>query len=62
LGLHRYDLAQGFQPKAKRLTGRSPDELMAQASEMFGAEPSYRWSSAQVLDWQGGPAIWAQWA
>jgi len=61
-GLHRYDLAQGFQPKGVRLVGRRPDALLGQASQLFGAEPSYRWSSADVPDWRGGPAFWAQWA
>lgn len=61
-GLHRYDLAQGFQPKAVRLAGRSPDELIDRASELFTAPPCYRWSSQDVPDWHGGPAIWAQWA
>jgi len=61
-GLHRYDLAQGFQPAFTRVRGRSADDVMGQASELFGAEPVYRWSSAEVPDWRGGLAIWAQWS
>lgn len=61
-GLHRYDLAQGFQPAFTRVTGRSADDVMGQASERFGSVPSYRWSSAEVPNWRGGVAIWAQWA
>ncbi len=61
-GLHRYDLAQGFQPRVQRITGRSPDAVITDASARVGADPILRWSSADVPDWQGGPAIWAQWA
>lgn len=61
-GLHRYDLAQGFQPAAVRVAGSSADAVFAQASEIFGAGPSYRWSSAEVPDWRGGVAIWGQWS
>jgi hypothetical protein len=61
-GLHRYDLAERFQPTWTRVVGRSADEVFALASDMFNAEPSYRWSSAQVPDWRGGLAIWGQWS
>jgi hypothetical protein len=61
-GLHRFDVAQGFQPRAVRLVGRSADDVIGQASQQIGADPVLRWSSADVPDWQGGPAIWAQWA
>ena len=61
LGLHRYDVAQGFQPQPVALTGRSAAEVLAQASAVLGSTPSTEWSSASVEDWQGPPAIWAQW-
>ena len=60
--LHRYDLAQGFAPVVERITGTSPDAVIDAASERLGHQPVLRWSSRDVLDWQGGPAIWAQWA
>lgn len=61
LGMHRYDLGQGFQPKVTRLHGDSPGSVIEQASEVFGAEPAVRWNSDQVESWDGPPAIWAQW-
>lgn len=61
LGRHRYDVAQGFQPEVVRLHGRTPDDVLGQASEMLGAEPAHRWSSAEAEEWAGAPAIWAQW-
>lgn len=62
-GLHRFDVAQGFQPKAVRIVGRSADDVVGQASGLLGGlAPARRWSSAEVADWQGAPAVWAQWA
>jgi len=62
MGLHRYDVAQGFQPEVLRLRGRSANAVIGQASAWFGVAPQYRWSSADVAHWAGPPAIWAQWA
>lgn len=61
LGLHRYDVAQGFQPRPVALTGRSAEDIIAQASTVLGSAPSVEWSSTSVEDWKGPPAIWAQW-
>ena len=61
LGLHRYGLAQGFAPEKISLRGRSPEGVLAQASDVFGQQPARTWSSSQVKDWSGPPAIWAQW-
>lgn len=60
--LHRYDVAQGFQPKAVRFTGRWMEAVHDQAVEhMEGLMPSLTWSSADVEDWQGPPAVWFAW-
>lgn len=61
LGLHRYDVAQGFRPRPTVLSGRSPDDVMDQASRLIGSEPTTEWLSSSVPDWQAPPAIWAQW-
>ncbi len=61
-GLHRYDVAQGFQPDRVRLYGRTADEVLAVASERMRSEPARVWSSGEALDWQGPPAVWASWA
>ncbi|MHA7274988.1 rolling circle replication-associated protein [Arthrobacter sp. Hz1] len=60
-GLHRYDVAQGFQPHGMTLTGLSSAEVMAQASDYMGKPPGIEWSSASVEEWAGPPAVWAQW-
>jgi len=62
LGLHRYGVAQAFQPEKVSLHGRTADDVLDQASARFEMGPEYRWSSADVADWAGPPAIWAQWA
>ena len=61
LGLHRYDVGQGFQPKPVHLSGTSPDSVLGQASAVLGSSPTVEWTSSSVEDWQGPPAIWAQW-
>jgi hypothetical protein len=61
-GLHRFDVAQGFQPQVQRLHGISADDLLAQAITAMGAAPSVRWSSAEKVGWQGPPAVWFAWA
>ena len=60
-GLHRYDVAQGFQPAKLSLSGLSPTDVLAQASYYLNGPPATQWSSAEVEDWAGAPAIWAQW-
>jgi hypothetical protein len=61
LGLHRYDVAQGFQPQSVQLTGASSGEVLDQASAVLGGAPERQWSSREAEDWQGPPSIWAQW-
>ena len=61
LGLHRYDVAQGFKPLPVALSGHTADDVLTQASAVFESRPSFEWASSSVEDWQGPPAIWAQW-
>ncbi len=61
-GRHRYEVAQGFQPAIRRLTGRSVHDVLAQACEVMGGEPEERWSSAEAADWQAPQAVWFAWA
>jgi hypothetical protein len=61
-GLHRYEVAQRFQPVVTRLHGRTADEVVDQASGVLGREPVRRWSSDEVRDWRGPPAVWVSWA
>lgn len=61
LRLHRYEVAQGFAPPVQRLHGTSRWEVLDQAVEIMVAAPSQYWSSDQVEDWQGPPAVWCAW-
>ncbi len=61
-GLHRFDVAQGFAPRAVRIEGTSRAEVVERASGAMGGDPSRSWFSADVEDWQGPPALWLQWA
>jgi hypothetical protein len=60
-GLHRYEVAQGFQPTRELLTGRSAEAVLSAATLRIGSAPSIRWSSASSPDWQGPPSVWASW-
>lgn len=61
MGLHRYDVAQGFQPEKITVEARTSGDVLALASEMFGGPPARRWLSWETPQWDRPPAIWAQW-
>lgn len=52
-GLHRYEVAQGFQPQSQRLSGTSPEQLIAQAVDRMGSRPRSVWRS-----WTDGAGTW----
>ena len=62
-GLHRYEVAEGFQPAMVGVWGRTAEAAISAASEVMGGPPSVRWSSEDVADWGAKPpAVWVQWA
>lgn len=61
LGLHRFDVAQGFKPHIERLQGVTAAEALAQAVEIMRAEPAQRWSSDEKDVWLASPAVWFAW-
>lgn len=60
--LHRYEVAQGFQPEAVPLRGVSDADVIGQASKVMGGEPERVWRSSQQEGWQASPAYWCAWA
>lgn len=60
-GLHRYEVAQGFQPRWQRLVGASLGEVLAQAAAIMGREPELVWDSSTDPTWAGPRAVWASW-
>ena len=61
-GLHRYEVAQGFQPCVLRFEGKSEAEVIAAAAEQMGGEPVRVWRSSTVEGWRAPPAYWCAWA
>jgi hypothetical protein len=61
-GLHRYEVAQGFQPEPVKVEGRTADEVVGRASQIMGSNPQHIWHSDQSEDWHGPPTVWAAWA
>ena len=60
-GMHRYEVAQGFQPAVERLSDTSRDRVLAQATRRMGAAPSRVWFSEDTEAWVGPPAMWFAW-
>ena len=60
-GLHRYEVAQGFQPSVMPVWGCTREEAIADACAIMRAEPAVFWSSDQNQEWQGPPTVWLQW-
>lgn len=60
-GLHRYEVAQGFQPEWISVYGKTDDEALARASAYLGRSPARIWRSSSVEGWRGPPACWAAW-
>ena len=60
-GLHRYEVAQGFQPDKILCYGESAEGAIETASRVMGSEPERVWLSSSVEGWRGPPACWAQW-
>ena len=61
-GLHRYEVAQGFQPKRVPIIVETAGEALGWASVVMSASPAHIWWSNQNPDWAGPPAVWASWA
>ncbi|HEY8645903.1 MAG TPA: hypothetical protein VIL77_08520 [Gaiellaceae bacterium] len=60
-GLHRYEVAQGFQPAKIECYGSSADDVIERASGYMSSAPEQVWLSSSVEGWRGPPACWAQW-
>jgi hypothetical protein len=60
-GLHRYEVAQGFQPAKVECYGASAEDVIGRACSYMGSLPERVWLSSSVEGWRGPPACWAQW-
>ena len=59
-GLHRYEVAQGFQPERIHIYGSTDDDAIARASEYMARAPETIWRSSSVEGWRGPPACWVR--
>lgn len=60
-GLHRYEVAQGYQPATYPITGRTVHEVLDIACEVMDAAPDKVRHSDELPDWAGPPWVWASW-
>jgi len=61
-GLHRYEIAQGFEPVKVEVWGRTRGDAVREACRLMGGEvPSTVWTSEEVEGWKAPPAVWVQW-
>jgi hypothetical protein len=60
-GLNRYDVAQGFQPKAEPITGPTEAGVIGEAAERMGGPPDVLWRSVNEPGWRAPQAVWLQW-
>lgn len=61
-GLHRYEVAQGFQPERSQVWGRTADAALQGASTLMGGQrPARVWLSSQEPNWDRPPSVWASW-
>lgn len=58
LGRHRYEVAQGFQPRAVALHSESREEVLRLACEAMGADAQRVWYSPADVEFT---AMWAAW-
>lgn len=60
-GLHRYEVAQGFQPRAIKCDGRTVDQVIQQATQLMGRPPARVWKSTEQEGWDGPPCCSLSW-
>ncbi|MGZ4362929.1 MAG: rolling circle replication-associated protein [Gaiellaceae bacterium] len=60
-GLHRYEVAQNFQPAAIECYGPTAHQAIESASRYMGRPPATVWLSSSVEDWGAPPSCWAAW-
>ena len=60
-GLHRYEVAEGFQPEKILCYGASAEDVIERASGLMGSAPERVWLSSSEEGWRGPPACWCVW-
>lgn len=60
-GLHRYEVAQGFQPRKIEVRGFTIEHAVRQASQIMGGAPACDWRSPKE-GWDAPPTAWFSWS
>jgi len=60
-GLHRFDVAQGFQPRTETVSYRRRREAVVALEARMGGPAVAKWRSESEPDWIGPPALWMAW-
>lgn len=60
-GLNRYDVAEGFQPRAEPITGPTEAGVIGEAARRMGGPPDVVWRSVDEPGWRAPQAVWVQW-
>lgn len=58
----RYEVAQGFGPKVRRLTAPTLQEVLDRAASIMGSEAADIWDSDAEAAWDAPHSVWAAWA
>ncbi|HYA45110.1 MAG TPA: hypothetical protein VED59_05865 [Acidimicrobiales bacterium] len=61
VGAHRYEVAEGFQPREIDLGGETDLEVLGWAEDLMSGPPARTWYSNETDGWHGPPAVWASW-
>lgn len=61
VGLHRYEVAQGFQPRKVVIRGLTMEGVIRQASDVMGRAPAELWQSP-TEGWDAPPSCWVAWS
>jgi hypothetical protein len=61
-GLHRYEVAEGFQLRKRRLVDPRLDVVLSQAAKIMGREPVVLWDSGSEPCWDRPHSVWMSWA
>ena len=60
-GMHRYEVAQDFQPKPVFLRAPSESDAVRAASRRMICSPSVQWRCFDQPDWSGPIVVWMAW-
>jgi len=60
-GMHRYEVAQDFQPKPVFLRASSEFDAVRAASQKMGGSPAVHWRGFDDPEWSGPIVAWMAW-